>query len=145
MKKEFNILIVDDDIDEHFLIQTAIKEVDYKIHVLSVYNGVQGIDYLLKKGSYSNEEHVTPDIILTDLNMPLCNGIEFLRELKSHDSLKHIRVVVMSTSSDSKTKETCLSLGASEYIIKPIMTSVYAGIIKGMISNYLLKSDITPV
>lgn len=144
MKKEFTILIVDDDVDEHFLIQTAIKEVDYKIHVLSVYNGAQGIDYLLKQGSYSSDEHLIPDIILTDLNMPLRNGLEFLRDVKSHDTLKEIQVVVMSTSSDPKTKETCLNLGAAEYIVKPVMTSVYSAIIKRMISQYLLKTDISP-
>jgi CheY-like chemotaxis protein len=61
-----------------------------------------------------------PDLILMDLNMPVRNGIDGLRELKSEDGLKHIPVVIVTTRGEPAAVELCRSLGCAEFITKPL-------------------------
>jgi CheY-like chemotaxis protein len=61
-----------------------------------------------------------PHLILMDLNMPVKNGIDALRELKDEDALKHIPVVIVTTRGEPAAIELCRSLGCAEFITKPL-------------------------
>ncbi|MBI9036723.1 MAG: response regulator [Bacteroidales bacterium] len=61
-----------------------------------------------------------PVVILLDLKLPKVHGLEVLKELKSHDLLKTIPVVVLTTSSDDRDIKTSYNLGANSYIVKPV-------------------------
>lgn len=61
-----------------------------------------------------------PVVILLDLNMPKVNGLEVLREIKSHPDFKAIPVVILTTSSESSDLEAAYQAGANSYIIKPV-------------------------
>lgn len=111
------ILLVDDDPDDHFFMQTVIREFDPCINVKSVYNGVQALDVLTKL------EGGLPDLILTDLNMPILSGFELLVELKNNPALKDIPVFIISTSKQPKLEKDCLDKGALKYYLKPISTN----------------------
>ncbi len=63
------------------------------------------------------DQHV--DLILTDINMPVMNGEEFMTRLKQDDALQRIPVIVVSTDARSERLEQMLGLGASGYITKP--------------------------
>ena len=67
------------------------KESKMDIHLDVVSDGEQAIDFLMKRGKYS--ESIRPHIILLDLNLPKKNGIEVLKEIKAHDSLRKIPVI----------------------------------------------------
>ncbi|MBA3663205.1 MAG: response regulator [Bacteroidetes bacterium] len=134
------ILLVDDDPDDHFFMQTVVKEFSPEIKVHSVYNGAQAMDLLLK-GEDSPEENYTPDLILTDLNMPLLSGLELLKELKKNSKLCNIPVFIISTSKNDKIESECLIHGALKYYLKPISTED----LKGIISEVLLASGLGTV
>ena len=61
-----------------------------------------------------------PQLIILDLNMPKLNGRQTLQWIKNQPELKHIPVIIYSTSLNPIEKDECLSLGAHAYIIKPI-------------------------
>lgn len=61
-----------------------------------------------------------PVVILLDLKLPKVHGLEVLKVLKSHESLKTIPVVVLTTSSDDTDVKTAYDLGANSYIVKPV-------------------------
>lgn len=61
-----------------------------------------------------------PVVILLDLKLPKVHGLEVLKVLKSHKSLKTIPVVVLTTSSDDADVKTAYHLGANSYIVKPV-------------------------
>jgi response regulator RpfG family c-di-GMP phosphodiesterase len=85
------IVYVDDDDDDHFIFFRNLKEIDNSIRLVSITESEKLMDYLLK-----NMEDL-PDYIFLDLNMPKKNGSECLAEIKAHDQLKQIPVIIFST------------------------------------------------
>lgn len=65
------------------------------------------------------KHEVEPDVIFVDMNMPLMNGKQFQSECTRLDELNNIPVLVLTTSSDQKTVEKSLRLGAWDYVTKP--------------------------
>jgi CheY-like chemotaxis protein len=61
-----------------------------------------------------------PDLILMDLNMPVKNGIDGLRDLKSSEQTRHIPVIIVTTRSEEHAATLCRSLGCADFLTKPI-------------------------
>lgn len=78
--------------------------------------------------SIADPNHL-PKIIITDLNMPGENGLELLKLLKASAQFHHIPVIVFSTSLSNKETEVCLSLGALDYIPKPVQVEDYRNVV----------------
>jgi CheY-like chemotaxis protein len=113
MDPTINILLADDSIDEHFLFMHTIKGLDSNISIRTVVNGVELLRLL------SSPDTVLPDLLFLDLNMPLKNGKEALKEIKKNDKLNDLTVVIYSTSDEKKDIEETYELGANIYVRKP--------------------------
>jgi CheY-like chemotaxis protein len=109
----FHILLADDDADDRHLFVKAFSELKIKTIVHTVNDGVQLMEYLTKKNA------VLPHIIFLDLNMPLKNGLECLKEIKTDKKLKDISIAIYSTSASEKNIEETFHNGANIYIHKP--------------------------
>jgi len=107
-----NILHIDDDPDDHEIFYCALKEVSNAICYKAFTNAQEALDKLAK-----NE--LTPDVIFLDLNMPGMNGQQFLVEIKKHEKLCMIPVIVLSTTSHTFTIKSVKDLGAHDFITKP--------------------------
>ena len=94
--KTIEILLVEDNEDDVELTREALADSKLKNNLNVVNDGVAATDYLFKRSPYENA--TTPDLILLDLNMPRKNGREVLEEIKAHEQLKRIPVIVMTTS-----------------------------------------------
>lgn len=108
-----NVYIADDDRDDIEFFQEALAQVDETASLASGKNGVE----LMKKLLYP--ELPIPDIIFLDINMPLMNGLECLKEIKQHLHLKDIPIVMYTTSALSSTIELAYKLGANLLVEKP--------------------------
>jgi CheY-like chemotaxis protein len=107
-----NIILADDDEDDCLLFQDVILDLNIVanitiarhgeelLHILQNYNGV-------------------PEVIFLDMNMPLRDGLECLKEIRKSQSLKIVPVIILSTSSHSQTVEDVFKEGANLYIRKP--------------------------
>jgi len=119
-------MVIDDDVDDQELFQLALSDLGLDIECSTATNGYEGLQYL--------KDSTLPDIIFLDLNMPKMNGKECLKALKEDPALKHIPVIILSTSIDPSDKEETLSLGALQVIPKPssisALTTILAGILK---------------
>jgi CheY-like chemotaxis protein len=82
-----------------------------KVELLTAFNGKEALE-LLEKGEVFN-------LIITDMNMPVMNGIEFVRKLREHSEFKDIPVVMVSTESDHSQKELAAKAGVNDFIQKP--------------------------
>jgi chemotaxis family two-component system response regulator Rcp1 len=71
-----------------------------------------------------------PTLILLDLNLPRKDGRQVLAVLKSHDELRRIPVVVLSSSNSKKDVTSCYHLGANCYIVKPVDLDAYRALVR---------------
>jgi len=126
MDQYINILLVDDDPDDHMIFRSALKEVYFEgfrvadiTKVNSIYNGAFAIEYLLRNGYYRTNKDPMPDIIVLDLNMPLIDGFAVLNEIQKNAELNKIPVYILSTTRDEETKKKCLQLKCAGFYSKP--------------------------
>ena len=113
-----HILLVEDNEGDIFLITEALHESKITNHLSTVRDGWEAIQFLEKKGLYAQER--TPDLILLDVNLPKMNGHEVLVAVKSNESIKHIPVIMLTTSSSEKDIYLSYKNYVNCYITKPI-------------------------
>jgi CheY-like chemotaxis protein len=120
-RKNFVILIAEDDPDDILLSKEAIQEAKLPTQLNFVSDGQELLDYLNHQGHFSNaEEAPRPGLILLDLNMPRKDGREALAEIKASSDLRRIPVVVLTTSQEEEDILRTYNLGISGYIKKPV-------------------------
>jgi two-component system response regulator len=118
MSTTVNILLAEDDPDDVEFVRRAFAKVwaDCRLHVVE--NGEVALDFLRRTGPF--EDAPLPDLVLLDLNMPRKNGYEVLLEVKEDEALRHIPVIVLTTSSDRDSIMKAYQLHANSFITKPV-------------------------
>jgi CheY-like chemotaxis protein len=118
-KKQLNILLADDDADDCFFFEKALREIPLATQLTVVNDGERLMDYLFK-----NSEQL-PDVLFLDLNMPRKSGFECLTEITENNKLKDLYVVMFSTSYtldrnyEQSMVDVLYRMGAQDYIRKP--------------------------
>jgi CheY-like chemotaxis protein len=114
------ILIIDDDANDRFLIERALRHINPECVVQTAKNGTEAIAYLRGADQYADRQKFQfPGYIITDLKMPNGDGLEVLNFLKHNPDLSVIPVVVLSSSNDDDDIRQSYALGASGYLVKP--------------------------
>lgn len=114
MQEDFILItLADDDEDDRLFFTDAFDELKINTVVNTVNNGRELINFL------NEPETVLPSIIFLDLNMPILNGIDCLKEIKQNEKYKDIAIAIYSTSSSEEDVENTFVLGANIYIKKP--------------------------
>jgi len=130
MSKEILFFVVDDDADDRDIFTMALGCIRHKTRCITAKSGEEALE-LLKK----NEEFI-PDFIFLDINMPRVNGKECLIEMRKMERLKKVPIYMYSTSFTDKDKVETLSLGATDYFVKPYSVKILIEIL----SKIILKS-----
>ena len=110
------ILYVEDDVDDQQLFEEALKDVNPSTTLILCDSKAAAFDKL----SCMTE---LPDLIITDMNLKGGSGWDLLLDVRSNDKLKHLPVIVLTTSANQLHRRLSLSNGATEYIIKPCLYS----------------------
>ncbi|WP_349315114.1 response regulator [Chitinophaga sp. MM2321] len=105
------MLLIDDDVDDRMIFGDVLKELVPDIIYNEAINGEDALEKL--------EKNLVPDLIFLDLNMPRVDGKQFLAEMQKIDHLKHIPVVIYTTSSHESDKKETHALGAACFFTKP--------------------------
>jgi CheY-like chemotaxis protein len=120
MSCEVKVLWVEDSEDDVFLLTRAMYKSRQTIACQHVWDGSEAIDYLLGKGPYADRlEFPLPDVILTDIRMPMTDGVKLTKWLREHAQFKTIPVWVLSGSNLSADILAALKAGATDYLVKP--------------------------
>ncbi len=117
-QRPYEILLVEDSPSDAFLIREAVRAVeavDARVHV--VVDGVEAMSFLRRRAPYVDAP--IPDLVLLDLNLPRKDGREVLAEVKEDKDLRHIPVVVLTSSSADVDVKTAYGLHANCYVTKP--------------------------
>lgn len=111
-KKELFILLADDDPVDRELFIEGMQETGWNFRVHEVENGEDVLAFLATGATH-------PDLIILDLNMPVKDGRETLKELKKNERFHHIPVFILSTSNARFDVELACSTGANLFLVKP--------------------------
>jgi CheY-like chemotaxis protein len=115
------ILLVEDSPEDYEATVRAFKRSGLKNPIVRCEDGDSALDYLFRRGSYSDpEKSPRPGVILLDLNLPGTDGREVLLEIKRHEQVRHIPIIVLTTSTDDRDVDACYQAGANSYIQKPV-------------------------
>jgi CheY-like chemotaxis protein len=119
--KPITILMADDDPDDRMLTRDALAESRLANNLYFVEDGEELMDYLRQQGKYADpQSSPRPGLKRLDLNMPRTDARESLKEIKSHPNLRHIPVVVLTTSKAEEDIYRTYDLGVNSFITKPV-------------------------
>lgn len=116
---QFSILIVEDDPADQKLIKTSLEKQKVKTELKITSSAEEALDFL-RRGADNGEGNTYPDLILLDLNMPGMGGREFLKQVKTDEELKHISVVILTSSNSEKDVVESYALQAAGFVRKPV-------------------------
>lgn len=119
-----NLIFCEDDDDDRFLFNDVLQEMNSKLKVDFVANGVRLMELL---------KHYVPDLLFLDLEMPFKNGLECLVEIRSNPRLKDLPVVMFSSTTRQSNIQTAYEMGAHLFLIKSPAFSEYASSIKAVL------------
>jgi CheY-like chemotaxis protein len=118
--KNFTMLLFEDDDNDAFLLQRALKKADINNPVQRVRDGQEGIDYLSGVGQYRDRSQFPfPRVVLLDLKMPRKSGMEVLEWMKSHPEFKVIPTIIFTASKEQQDVARSYGLGANCFVTKP--------------------------
>lgn len=112
------VAIIEDDEDDREFISSAMQGKNDQVEIISFSTGSSFLNYI-------KSTDLLPDLIVTDLRMPLITGFDVIQSIKSNPKTKDITVVVLSTSSNETDIKKAKDLGAAGYYIKPYTFTDY--------------------
>lgn len=118
--KELVILIAEDDDGHAELIQEGLRKSGVCNPFIRFEDGEQTWDFLCENGTKGAAIQGKCYLLLLDINMPKMDGIELLKRIKTHEDLKDIPVMMLTTTDDPREVEECYKIGCNLYITKPV-------------------------
>ncbi|WP_103924350.1 response regulator [Algoriphagus boritolerans] len=125
-KKPMKILLVEDNEGDILLTTEALEECKVKHELRVSRNGSEALNFLVD--CLHNKKQDLPDLILLDINLPKKNGHEVLQSSKNHPDLKHIPIIILTTSSSEIDIFKAYQEHANCYIIKPLEVSEFVNV-----------------
>lgn len=140
--RPIEILLVEDNPADVRLTKEVLRENKIYNTLFAVEDGVEAMAFLRKEGRYATVSQ--PDLILLDLNLPRKDGREVLSEIKTDPTLKHIPVIVLTTSKEDEDVIRSYDLHANCYITKPVDLDQFIGVITSIKTFWLTIVKLTP-
>jgi two-component system, response regulator len=116
-----DILLVEDNPNDSELTLRALRKSHLANNIFCVEDGADALDWVFRKGKFVDRPvGVWPRVILLDVKLPKVNGLEVLREIKSHEETRTIPVVMVTSSREDPDIKSAYELGANSYVVKPV-------------------------
>ena len=120
------ILLVEDDPGHARLIERNLRRALITNEIVTLSDGQQAVDYLLREHTYAGATHALPLLLLLDLNLPGLDGYQVLARLKADERTRHIPVIILTTTEEPHEVKRCYALGCNIYLTKPVEYEQFA-------------------
>ena len=142
MLNQVEVLLVEDNIHDAEMTIRALKKVNLANNLVHVKDGAEALDFIFARGKYSDREMGDhPKVILLDIKMPKVDGIEVLKQIKSHESSRAIPVVIMTSSKEEQDIINSYELGVNSYVVKPVEFEGFARAVSQLGLYWLLTNQ----
>lgn len=115
-----SILLAEDTPADAEMAIDALNEARLANPIVHVLDGIEVMDYLLMRGKHADRPEGLPAVLLLDIKMPRMDGLEVLREVRSHEHLRQLPVVVLTSSREETDLARSWDLGVNAYVVKPV-------------------------
>lgn len=124
------ILLAEDSPADAEMAIDALTEARLANPIVHVEDGVEAMDYLLRRGAFANREEGLPAVLLLDIKMPRMDGLEVLRQIRNAEELKRLPVVILSSSREESDLARSWDLGVNAYVVKPVDVDQFFGAVQ---------------
>jgi two-component system response regulator len=136
------ILLVDDNENDVFLTQRALKRSNIANQVVVENDGQGALDYLFGKGKYSGRDlGRMPVVTLLDLKMPRVDGFEVLKQMRANPKTRHLPVVILTASKEDIDIVKGYTEGCNAYVTKPVDFDQFAEAVKQLGLFWLVLNE----
>jgi two-component system response regulator len=136
---DHHILLVDDSVSDLELLQRAFDVIGCRLPITTAQDGEEALNYLYARGPFQKRDpKVAPALTVLDLKMPKVGGLEVLQRIRADARLRHLAVVILTSSDEQRDKLEAQRLGVTFYFTKPPDFDGYIGLarrLQGMISH----------
>ncbi len=139
------ILLVEDNENDIELTLNALQESRLSNEVHAVRDGAEALDYMYYRNKYTDRAEGVPCVILLDLKMPRVDGIEVLRTLKSDDNLRHVPIVMLTSSREERDLVLSYDLGVNAFVVKPVDFTQFVQAIRNLGMFWAIINEPPPV
>lgn len=136
--RPMEVLLVEDSLVDARLTIGALQRGQVPHHMTLVRDGQEAIDFLLRQGVFARAPR--PDLILLDLQLPHRNGLEVLWEIRNHDDLRPLPVVVLTSSDDPEDKAQCAAHEVDGFLGKPVKLDEFLDLVRQLRKHW--KKDV---
>jgi two-component system, response regulator len=140
------ILLIEDNPSDVELTKRALEKNKIANKLVVAEDGREGLDYLLGVGKYAGRDvRDLPAVVLLDLKLPLIDGLEVLKEIRSNEFTKLLPVVILTSSNQEEDIISSYKLGANSYVRKPVDFQQFAEAVRTLGMYWLLLNEAPPL
>jgi two-component system, response regulator len=125
------ILLVEDNLSDAELTVRALRKIGAAQKVLRLSDGAEALDFIFRKGRFSERDAALPKLILLDLKMPRVGGVEFLRRLRQDAATTNIAVAILSSAVIDKNFLENQDFKIRDFLSKPVDAVKLAAVVQG--------------
>ena len=141
MTDTLSVLIADDDDGHATLVRRNLKRGGLVGDLVHLRDGQEVLDYMYRRGQWTNRPGHGPVLLMLDLNMPRLDGMAVLQRLKADQWLTRIPVFVLTTTDDPVELDHCYTLGASACLVKPVDYGAF-GVMVQRLAAFLMTAKL---
>jgi two-component system response regulator len=136
------ILLVEDSVRDAELILEALEGNNLANEIVHVRDGAEALDYLYRRGPFTDRSNDQPALLLLDLKLPKVDGLEVLRQIKGDPALKMIPVVMMTSSRQEQDVVRSYELGVNAYVVKPLKFQDFVDAVKQVSGFWAVLNEV---
>ena len=141
-----SILLVEDNPDDELLTMRAFNRNHIVNSIDVVRDGAEALDFLLCRGEWADRNPSDlPQVVLLDLKLPKIGGLEVLRQIRAHEMLKALPVVILTSSSEEADIISSYNLGANSYVRKPVDFTQFCDAVRDLGLYWLVLNEPSPL
>ena len=114
------ILLVEDNPRDLELTLTALEKCQIANDIVVARDGAEALDFFYLSGSHEGREPGDPAVVLLDLKLPKVDGLEVLEKVKRDETLRHVPVVMLTSSREEQDLVKSYELGVNAFVVKPV-------------------------
>lgn len=138
------ILVVEDDLNDLELTLIALERSNLANEVITVRDGEQALDYLLRRKAFAERAEGNPAVVVLDLKLPKVDGHEVLSVLRNDKRLRTIPVVMLTSSNEPADLDQAYELGVNSYVVKPVGFKEFAAAVSNIGLFWALLNEPPP-